>query len=542
MMLVTPLCWGFTGCTPLAGGGVKPLTIDVRSCGATGDGRTIDTTALQAAIDRVANSGGGIVSVPPGRYVCGTLILRSRVTLQIAVDAVLVGSTNIADYRDPSTLGLPMPASHYPQDESRFRGLLIALDADDIAVTGGGTIDGRGATVAANIHQMQVDHKLAGNPRYRPDESLRPCLINFVACHHVRVAGVTLKDAACWVENYSACDGLTIDRVTVRSQAFWNNDGIDISGCQHVAVSGCDIDSADDGICLKSNATACQDVTIRDCRVRSWANAIKFGTVSYVGFRHISISHCQVWGCGHAGLSIESVDGGVVDDVTVSDLQMTNLRQAILVKLGSRHSPGGNVGAIRNLTLSDITAELFDGDPDAGQPFRAPVPSYKHNRFPCIVSGLPGHPVEHLTLRRIIYKTTGGGSPTIADVPLDKLDSIPEHPAYYPEYSMHGELPAFGWFIRHASGLTLTDVEIDCRHRDSRSAIVCDDVADLDIAGLAVTNVAGATGGGGAPVVALRNVRTAAIHDATAATSTDSFLKILDSCSGISEAHNTLLP
>lgn len=428
-----------------------------------------------------------------------------------------------------------MPASHYPQDEAHFRAILIALNADDISVTGGGTIDGQGAVVAANIHKMQVEHRLSGNPRYRPDEALRPCVINFVSCHHVRVADITLRDSACWVENYTACDGLTIDHVTVRSQAYWNNDGIDITGCQHVIVSDCDIDSADDGICLKSNAAACDDITIRNCRVRSWANAIKFGTVSYVAFRHISISHIQVWGCGHAGLSIESVDGAVIEDVTISDLQMTNLRQAILVKLGSRHTPGGVFGAIRNVTLSDIDAELADGDPDAGQHFRAPVPSYRHNRFPCIVSGLPGHPIEHLTLRRITYETTGGGTFRVADVPLDKLASIPEHATAYPEYAMHGELPAFGWFIRHAAGLTMDDAKIECRRTDSRAAIVCDDASNLDVSGLRVTNA-----GGVGPVVALHNVHGAMIHAGRAHTATSEFIRVLDLCDSVSTTDDTL--
>jgi polygalacturonase len=315
-------------------------------CGAAGDGRSSDTSALQLAIDRVAARGGGTVRLPPGRYVSGTLLLRSGVTFEVERGATLLGSTSFGEYRGPSDSGAELPPSPYTQDEARFRGLLVAVDAHDVAVTGGGTIDGRGATLADNIHRLQAEGHLPGNAAARPDESLRPCLINFVRCSHVRVADVTLRDSACWVENYTACDDLTVDHVTVRSQANWNNDGIDVSGCRHVRVAHCDIDSADDGICLKSNGSDCEDVDVHDCRVRSWANAIKFGTVSFGGFRHVAIRHVQVWGSGHAGLSIESVDGAVIDDLTVSDVAMTNLRQAILIKLGSRHTPGGHVGAI----------------------------------------------------------------------------------------------------------------------------------------------------------------------------------------------------
>lgn len=508
-------------------------TVAVRSFGAKGDGQTLDTAAIQAAIDSVAKAGGGIVSLSSGRYVSGSLLLKSHVTLRIETGSTLLGSTTPDDYQNLSHAGKPLPISQYNQDEARFSALLIALDQDDIGVTGGGAIDGRGAAVAAKIHQLQGDHRIPGNPASRPDESLRPCLINFVRCSHVRMANITLRNSACWVEDYSGCDDLTLDHVIVRSQAFWNNDGMDISGCRNVRITNCDVDSADDGICLKSNATSCEEVVVRDCRVRSWANAIKFGTVSFVGFRHVSISNCQIWGSGHAGLAIESADGAVIDDVTVTGLKMTNLRQAILVKLGSRHTPGGYVGAIRNVTLSDITADLADGDPDAGQPFKAPLPGYKHNRFPCVISGLPGHPIENLTLRRITYRTTGGGTAAVANVPLDKLTSIPENARGYPEYSMHGELPAFGWFIRHATGLTLDGLEIDCSRVDNRAACVCDDVSNLDIKGLRVTN-----SGGTGPVVALENVRDAQIQDGTANMASSSFIQLIDHCIGVTGANN----
>ena len=527
------------GCAASPAGRLTPRpdhTCDVRACGAIGDGVAVDTPALQRAIDRVAAGGGGTVSLPPGRYVSGSLLLRTGVTLRIEPGATLLGSTAADDYYNLTRAGAPLPPSAYTQAEAAFPALLLALDAHDVAVTGGGTIDGRGAAVAAAVHQAQIDHRLPGNPKVRPDESLRPCLINFVRCRGVRVSDVTLRDSACWVQDYSDCDGLSVDHVTVRSQAFWNNDGIDLSGCRHVRVSDCDIDSADDGICLKSNATACEDIAIRDCRVRSWANAIKLGTASFVGFGRVSISGVRVTGSGHAGLAIESVDGGVIDGVSVSDVTMTNVRAGILVKLGSRHAPGGVVGAIRHVTLSDVTADLADGDPDAGQRFHAPVPKYKHNRFPCLISGLPGHPVEHVTLRRVGFTTPGGGTAAVAEVKLDRLADIPEHAGGYPEYGMHGELPACGWFVRHAAGVTLDDVSVTCRRSDFRAAAVFDDVSDLDVAGLRVSNA-----GGAAPVVALRDVRRAAVHGGTATAAADVFVRSLDGCDGVMATGNAIV-
>ncbi len=529
-----PSIEGVAAARPSAAG----VTCDVRSCGATGDGRTPDTAAIQSAIDRASGGGGGTVAVPAGRYLTGTLVLRDGVTLRLDDGATLVGSTNIADYHNGTITGHPLPPSPYPQSETIFTAMLIALDAHDVGVTGAGTIDGRGAEVAAAIHQLQVEGKLPGTPKSRPDESLRPCLINFVNCRNVRVSGITLRDAACWVENYTNCDGLWVDHVTVRSQAFWNNDGIDVTGCQHVRVSNVDVESADDGICLKSNASPCEDVVVRDCKVRSWANAIKFGTVSFQAFRHITIDRVEATGSGHAGLSIESVDGADIDDVNISNLTLRNLRAGILIKLGERHHRAdGRTGSIRNVTLTDVTAELADGDPDAGQKFHAPVPSYRHNRFPCVISGLPDHPIEHLVLRRVTFVTPGGASAAVANVPLDQLATIRENPTGYPEYSMHGELPAVGWFVRHVADVTLDDVRVRCGKPDFRPAVVVDDASGVTVSKLGVTNP-----GGAAPVVALNRVRGATLRGGNATSAAHAFLQVLAGCAGVSATDNEVRP
>jgi polygalacturonase len=510
---------------------------DVKTCGATGDGHTLDTAALQLAIDHVSQIGGGTIDVPPGHYLTGTLILRDHTTLHLAAGAMLIGSTDIADYRNGADVGQPLPTSPYAQDESAFKALLLAVNAHDIAVTGDGTIDGRGAAVAAAIHQLQVEQKIPGNPKARPDESLRPRILNFVSCRNVRVAGVTLRDSACWVQNYTNCNGLTVDHVTVRSQAFWNNDGIDLTGCQHVRATHLDIDAADDGICLKSNATPCDDLLIQHCKVRSWANAIKFGNVSFQAFRHVTIDHVDVTGSGHAGLSIESVDGAIVDGITVSNVTLRNLRAGILIKLGDRHAPNGQTGAIRNVTLTHVTAELADGDPDAGQTFHAPVPSYKHNPFPCVISGLPDHPIENVVLRDVTFHTPGGGTAAVASVPLDQLQGIRENSKGYPEYSMHGELPAFGWFVRHAAAVTMGDVQVRCGQPDFRSAVVFDDVSALDVSALRITNP-----GGEGPVVALNRVHGATIRGDVATTTATAYLKSLTDCTAVTAADNVLHP
>jgi polygalacturonase len=501
------------GARPAASLPVSPLHgCDVRDCGAVNDGLNLDTPAIQSAIDRVAAGGGGVIEFPPGRYLTGTLFLRTGVHLHLQKDAVLVGSTNFFDYYNLFAVDwVELPKTRYFQDESRFSGIIVSLNQHDIAVTGDGTIDGQGTVVAANIHQLQEEGLVEGNPKARPDESLRPTLMNFVRCQNVTVTGIHLKDAACWCEVYCDCDGVDVKDVTVRSRAYWNNDGIDICGSRKVRVSGLDAECADDAICLKSNATACENVSISHCRVNSWANGIKLGTVSCVGFEHISIDHVDVTGAGHSGVTLESVDGGNLQDVTVSDVTMNNVTQGIFVKLGDRGRHNGVAGQVHDITLRNITGTLnskpSDGVATADEPYPPNPRGFPHNCFPCGISGFPGHPVTDVTIENVRITTPGGGTTAVADAPLNKLLMVAENDAAYPEYSMHGELPAVGWYCRHVEKLTMRNIDVIAQASDYRPAYLFEDVAGLDCRHFSAEGV------GPVPLVAVRDVTDGNLAD-----------------------------
>ncbi len=169
--------------------------------------------------------------IPAGQYVCGAIQLRSNLTIRIEAGATILGSTLSDDYRasqNPLTddermaeATAAVAKSKANASESLHYGIFEATDLHDITITGTGTIDGRGALLEKNIHELQVAKKLPGNPKGRPDEALRPLLIRITHCKNVTVENITLRDSACWVQNYTDCENLTLRNLTVRSQAFW---------------------------------------------------------------------------------------------------------------------------------------------------------------------------------------------------------------------------------------------------------------------------------------------------------------------------------
>ncbi len=477
---------------------------DARKYGAAGDGRTKDTAALQKAIDAASGSGGGTVLLTPGAYLCGTLEMKSGVTLQLQKGATLLGSTDPRDYH--------------------HNALLVAEGQHHLGLCGEGCIDGQGAQLYAAIEKDGAWRKLSGK---RPPENLRPMLIKFTGCAEVTVRDLTLKSAACWVQDYIDCERLTLDHVTVRSTAAWNNDGIDIYGCRDVVVRGCDVDSADDGICLKSGATACDRVLIENCRIRSSASALKFGTSSHAGFKNITVRHLDIYDTARSAIALESVDGALIENVDISHVRATNTGNAIFLRLGHRDEKSP-VGALRNVQISDVIVDVPADQPDLKYPFPCPPVRAPHNLLPASIVGLPGHPVQNVRLRDITITYAGGGRRDRAQVTPDR---VPEQAAKYPEFSMFGELPAWGFYCRHAEGISFSNCTFRCTARDYRSALVCDDVKNLVLDGCHLLPA------GDEPTVLLNNVRDALLRASPAPAGAKTFLETRGDC-----AHITTLP
>jgi len=444
---------------------------DARQYGATGDGITMDTVAIQRAIDAAA-AGGGTVRLSAGTFLSGSIVIKNGVTLLIEKGATLLGSTRQTDYI-----------------KNHWMALIEARGQHGIAVIGEGTVDGQGTALAADVLRMVKEKKivdpLASN---RPDEKNRPQLIEFVDCNGVTVQGVTLKNSSCWVETYLNCEHVSLDRVTVRSTASWNNDGVDLYDCRHVTVAHCDIDSDDDGICLKSGENgACEDITVEDCKVRSSASAFKLGTSSRGAFRRITVRGLTIHDTFRTAIALESVDGAEMEAVDISDVQAKNTGGAIFIRLGHRNKKGGP-GSIRDVRISNVNVEIPAGPPDAGYPHSGPqILKVPHNIFPSSIVGLPEHRISNVVLKNIVVTTAGGGRSDVAQVPFDKLSLIPEQADKYPEFSMFGELPAWAFYIRHAEGITFDNVSLQASQKDFRPAIVIDDADNIHFKQVTVT-------------------------------------------------------
>lgn len=428
--------------------------------GIASDGVTMNTRSIQAAIDYINSNGGGRLVFSVGRYLSGSLHLKSKVTLHLQEGAVLVGSTNPYDY-----------------DKKIFTAFIFAYDQMNVGITGQGVLEGRGREVAKNlvhlVHSGVINDALKND---RPQEDKRPMLLNFRNCNNVTIRGVTIRNAASWVQTYDQCKNLTIDSITVNSKAYWNNDGIDIVDCEEVTVTNSFIDAADDGICLKSHddKAFCNNILIRNNTIRSSANAIKFGTASWGGFKNIRISNNRVFDTYRSALALESVDGGFLENIVVDSLTAVNTGNAIFLRLGERAA--GRKGRLQHIRISNVNVQIPATKPDAGYEYEGPVEDMPRNVSPVVIAGLPGQYIQDVVLTNIAIVSPGGGTPFFADVPLDRLDSIPEIPAKYPDFSMFKELPAWGIYIRHAKDLQLTNITLTAEKKDHRLPIVLDDV------------------------------------------------------------------
>ena len=490
---------------------------DVKSYGATGDGVTPDTASLQRAIDAAASDGGGTVTLPAGTYLSGSLHLKSHVVLQLDEGATLLGSPRLADY-----------ARH------NMYALLLAERQEEITVCGKGVIDGQGKPLNDEAWLLLSQGKIKRIDGGGSD--VRPCLINFRKCKGVTVRDVTLKDAGQWVEDYRECENLLIEGIKVRSNTGYNNDGIDIDGCKNVVVRGCDIDSEDDGICLKSGSNPCEDVLVENCRLRSSCNGLKLGTASVGGFRNITCRNLEIYDTYHSGIALEVVDGGVMENVNVSHVTITNTSSAIFVRLAHRNT-NGEVGSIKGVTISDVTAEI----PDRPKNLMNKFPDKEHAYHPVTlitssITGQPGHPVRDITLEniRLIYGGIGAEPrPRVTDVIQDKLLSwtnpaeVPELPDTYPDAHRFGTLPAWAFYCRHAAGLKFKNITLQVQGKDYRPALVCDDVQDLELDRFRVESA------GSEPVIVLNDVKGALITNSVPPSGAVSFVKTTGGTQGV---------
>lgn len=440
----------------------------VLSFGAQNDGKTLNSAIIQGAIDYISSHGGGRLVFDAGAYVTGTIYLKSNVILYLDKDATILGSTNPFDYVKDKYIG--------------WTSLIFAIKESKIGIEGKGTIDGRGFYTAmnavANIHK-----KLVTDPfKYdRPNETNRPQNIYFRECSDVNITGISLKNPASWNQTYDQCKNLFVDSIQVDSKNYWNNDGIDVVDCDGVVIKNSYFDAADDVICFKSHDATkmCQNVIVDNCVGRSSANGLKFGTVSRGGFRNFKVTNLKIIDTYRSAITFAAVDGALIENIIVDGVKSLNTGNVIYLRIGDRWSKGKQP-EMKNIVIKNVYAEVPLNKPDAGYMYEGPIEDLPRNISPASIVGLPQYKIKNVLLSNIEIVYPGGGNPHYAKkgTTKEELASIPEMPQAYPEFSQFKELPAWGFYVRHAEGITFDNVTLKAKEADYRPAIVFDDVQD----------------------------------------------------------------
>ena len=455
--------------------GMQPLFFDVRSFGAKGDGTTVDTAAINAAIDAAAKAGGGTVVFPAGVFASYSIHLKSKVALYLQQGATILAAPTPYDgsssgYDEAEPQGAWEPYQDYGHNHWH-NSLLWGEGLHDIAILGPGMIYGKGLSRGHEEKSLPLTTaKGVGNKA-----------IALKNCRNVILSDFSILQGGWFGVLATGVDNLTIDNLKIDT----NRDGIDIDCCRNVRVSNCTVNSPwDDGICPKSSyalgyARATENVTIANCYVTGayelgtvldgtwklrdvqdgrWGTGrIKCGTESNGGFKNITIANCVFEKCH--GFALETVDGAIVEDITIANITMRDVISPFFLRLGARlrgPKPETVPGRLKRVMISNVTSS------GAAQ-------------LPSILAGIEGHPVEDVKISDVYLEQVGGGTAQMAALqPEEKAEA-------YPEPTMFGQLPASGWFVRHARNVEFSNVEIATIAADARPAIVLEDVQGADL-------------------------------------------------------------
>jgi polygalacturonase len=480
------------------------LVFNILAYKAKGDGLTMNTKYIQSAIDACSKSGGGTVWFPAGRFISGTIYMKSNVTLFLDAGAVLEGSKNLKDY--PVTISKIRSYTDNYTDKS----LIYAEGLEDISITGQGLIDGNGASF--KVDNMDNDEGLRKKDEFAFYKS-RPYLIRMINCRNILLRDVTIMNSPMWVQHYLLCEDINIEGIKIDSKVNHNNDGIDIDGCNRVRISNCNIVSGDDAIVLKSTLDSpCRNVTITNCVLSSDCNAFKLGTETNGGFQNILFSNCTIFDTHLAAITLQIVDGGTLDGVSISNVTMSNVGAAIFIRLGNRARP--YTEKIPKPGMGKLSHVIIDN-----------IQATKVSKTGCSITGLQGYMAEDISLSNISLIFEGGGTEAPAST------EIPEIPDAYPEHNMFGTLPAYGFYLHHVKNIRLNNIDLSYDISDQRPSIICDDVADIELKSIRAKVEASA------PVLLFKNVKNAFIQSCIAQAGTETFLQL----SGPESKHITLI-
>ena len=478
---------------------VKAQTADgfynIRNFGARGDGKTLDTNAINRAIETAAANGGGTIFFPAGTYLSFSIRLKSNITLYLDNGATILAA-DPAIHKGKYDMFEPNPWDMY-QDfgHSHWQNSLMwGIGIENFAIIGQGKIDGKGLSKRSPGPQRprtegetptSMKDNVSPLGETSPLKEMEGLGTKAIALKSSR--NITLKDFTIFQGGHFAVlatgvDNLTIDGLKVDT----NRDGFDIDACRNVRISNVHVNSPnDDAIVLKSSyalgfARATENVSITNSQVSGFdlgtmldgtykttqefapdrdrvTGRIKFGTESNGGFKNITISNINFVHC--RGLAIETVDGGNIEDISITNITMRDITTApIFIRLGKRQrGPDGSpIAKIKRIIIDNV------------------VVSNAHHEYASIIAGLAESPIEDVRLSNIRIHYKGGGTRE------DALREPPENEKNYPEPSMFGVTPAYGFFIRHARGITFDNVAVTFEKEDARPAFLLDDVANVD--------------------------------------------------------------
>lgn len=450
--------------------------------GAKADGKTLCSTAVQQAIDACCQAGGGQVFFPQGEYVLSTVFLKDNVEIYIPEGTKVLGSLNFDDYAPHEEIDYPayQDASHTYFNTSMF----VAVDCVNVSLKGNGVIDMRSVWDEENIRKMV--HRGAKT-------------VAFKNCKEVVISDLTILNTTDLAIYVAGCENVDIFGIKMRVYI----DGISPDNCKNVRIHDCDVETGDDGIVFKSSYTlnkldVCKDVHVYNCRVKSRCNAVKFGTETNGGFENFLIENIDIRETRITGLAIESVDGAVIDGITIRNIKMKNVQSILFIHVGKRmRGPEGRkVGSIKNVLIENVDAdgpyvpyEVIEWNYQtfvAHDTIQAPWGYGGPKRFEKVggagplvnwqmtsnVCGRAESPLENITLRNFNLKLDGGVQ--------EYQKEVPEEVLCYPEIHVYGYiLPAKGIYFRHIDGLTLDNVKVETYRADARETFVFEKVNGL---------------------------------------------------------------
>ena len=444
---------------PAATSGAR--TYNVRDYGAKGDGQTLDTAAVQAAIDACARDRGGVVLIPAGDFLAGTLELKSNVTLRVAASGRLLGSGKSTDFW--AGKGVPPGNGNVV--------MLYAVDADNVTIEGPGTIDGQGQL----FYTGKGDNTGPGGNSaegYRE----RPHLGIFYRCRNLRVRDIFLTRSAYHCVRILECRYVRLDGVRIHNRVNLNNDGFHLNSNQYVNIADCNIMCQDDACALFGSN---KFVTVTNCTFSTRWSIFRFGNGES---ENITISNCVIYDTYGCAIKIRVGAGARLENVAFSNLVMRNVTGPISLGLDSNYRRAANAqprpkGVIRNLTFQNIRATVVsEGGQYADMPF-------KNNFRPgetrsCItLNGVGDDYLEGIAFNDVHVTYGGGGTAEEA--------ARSDVPKMAGEYFEVGTLPAYGLYARNVRGLSLSDVRFEAATPDLRPAMVFDHVRDATINGFA---------------------------------------------------------